>query len=45
MQANMLGAGDGKAMKPAWDKLMKQYDGHASILVGDVDPMGGHGGV
>eukprot|EP00438_Fugacium_kawagutii_P035714 Skav234673 [mRNA] locus=scaffold1131:470468:472215:- [translate_table: standard] len=30
-------AADGKAMKPAWDKLMKQYDGHASILVGDVD--------
>jgi len=24
-------------MKPAWDKLMKKYDGHASALVGDVD--------
>jgi len=24
-------------MKPAWDKLMKKYDGHATILVGDVD--------
>jgi len=24
-------------MKPAWDKLMKQYAGHASALVGDVD--------
>jgi len=24
-------------MKPAWDKLMKEYKGHASILVGDVD--------
>lgn len=30
----------GKAMKPAWDKLMKQYDGHASILVADVEPLG-----
>ncbi|CAL1149370.1 unnamed protein product [Cladocopium goreaui] len=29
-----------KAMKPAWDKLMKQYDGHASILVADVDCIG-----
>lgn len=24
-------------MKPDWDKLMKQFDGHATILVGDVD--------
>jgi len=24
-------------MKPAWDKLMKEFDGHASALVGDVD--------
>jgi len=24
-------------MKPAWDKLMKKYSGHASALVGDVD--------
>jgi len=24
-------------MKPAWDKLMKDYEGHASALVGDVD--------
>jgi len=24
-------------MKPAWDKLMKQFEGHASALVGDVD--------
>jgi len=24
-------------MKPAWDKLMKEYDGHASALVADVD--------
>jgi hypothetical protein len=24
-------------MKPAWDKLMKKYAGHASALVGDVD--------
>jgi len=24
-------------MKPAWDKLMKEYKGHASILVADVD--------
>jgi len=24
-------------MKPAWDKLMTEYDGHASALVGDVD--------
>merc|ERR1719517_43003 len=24
-------------MKPAWDKLMKKYKGHASALVGDVD--------
>jgi len=24
-------------MKPAWDKLMAEYDGHASALVGDVD--------
>lgn len=24
-------------MKPDWDKLMGEYEGHASILVGDVD--------
>jgi len=24
-------------MKPAWDKLMTEFDGHASALVGDVD--------
>jgi len=24
-------------MKPAWDKLMAEFDGHASALVGDVD--------
>eukprot|EP00931_Biecheleriopsis_adriatica_P094223 TRINITY_DN678_c1_g1_i14.p1 TRINITY_DN678_c1_g1~~TRINITY_DN678_c1_g1_i14.p1 ORF type:complete len:169 (+),score=67.86 TRINITY_DN678_c1_g1_i14:206-712(+) len=24
-------------MKPAWDKLMKEYDGHASVLIADVD--------
>jgi len=24
-------------MKPAWDKLMADYDGHASALVADVD--------
>mmetsp|Transcript_43252 Transcript_43252/g.86804 ORF Transcript_43252/g.86804 Transcript_43252/m.86804 type:complete len:169 (-) Transcript_43252:259-765(-) len=24
-------------MKPAWDKLMKEFDGHATILVGDSD--------
>jgi len=24
-------------MKPDWDKLMKQFDGHATILVADVD--------
>merc|ERR1719382_2343746 len=24
-------------MKPAWDKLMTEYAGHASILVGDAD--------
>jgi len=24
-------------MKPAWDKLMKQFEGHASALVADVD--------
>jgi len=24
-------------MKPAWDKLMKEYKGHESILVADVD--------
>jgi len=24
-------------MKPAWDQLMKEYQGHASILVADVD--------
>lgn len=24
-------------MKPDWDKLMAEFDGHATILVGDVD--------
>jgi len=24
-------------MKPAWDKLMTEFDGHATALVGDVD--------
>jgi len=24
-------------MKPAWDKLMAKYEGHATALVGDVD--------
>lgn len=24
-------------MKPAWDKLMKKYEGHAGALVADVD--------
>jgi hypothetical protein len=24
-------------MKPAWDKLMKEFDGHKEILVGDCD--------
>eukprot|EP00930_Biecheleria_cincta_P052802 TRINITY_DN3808_c1_g2_i1.p2 TRINITY_DN3808_c1_g2~~TRINITY_DN3808_c1_g2_i1.p2 ORF type:complete len:170 (-),score=56.05 TRINITY_DN3808_c1_g2_i1:114-623(-) len=24
-------------MKPDWDKLMKKYEGHASILIADVD--------
>merc|ERR1712046_172299 len=26
-----------KSMKPAWDKLMKEYEGHKSALVADVD--------
>lgn len=26
-----------KRLKPHWDKLMAEYDGHASILVADVD--------
>eukprot|EP00429_Kryptoperidinium_foliaceum_P018628 CAMPEP_0176036814 /NCGR_PEP_ID=MMETSP0120_2-20121206/18234_1 /TAXON_ID=160619 /ORGANISM="Kryptoperidinium foliaceum, Strain CCMP 1326" /LENGTH=217 /DNA_ID=CAMNT_0017370201 /DNA_START=66 /DNA_END=719 /DNA_ORIENTATION=- len=26
-----------KRMKPDWDKLMKEYAGHASILIADVD--------
>mmetsp|Transcript_84393 Transcript_84393/g.236252 ORF Transcript_84393/g.236252 Transcript_84393/m.236252 type:complete len:218 (-) Transcript_84393:40-693(-) len=26
-----------KRMKPDWDKLMAEYEGHASILVADVD--------
>ena len=26
-----------KKMKPAWDALMKEYDGHATKLVADVD--------
>merc|ERR1719321_2140553 len=24
-------------MKPAWDKLMAEYEGHASVLIADVD--------
>jgi len=24
-------------MKPDWDKLMKEFDGHATILIADVD--------
>jgi len=24
-------------MKPDWDKLMKEFNGHATIMVGDVD--------
>jgi len=24
-------------MKPAWDKLMKEFDGHKEVLVGDCD--------
>ena len=24
-------------MKPAWDSLMKEYEGHPSVLIGDVD--------
>lgn len=24
-------------MKPAWDSLMQDYDGHETILIGDVD--------
>merc|ERR1711907_805624 len=24
-------------MKPAWDKLMKEYEGHALALIADVD--------
>ena len=24
-------------MKPAWDQLAGEYDGHASVTVGDVD--------
>jgi len=27
-------------MKPAWDKLMKEYEGHATALVADVDCTG-----
>merc|ERR1712127_988577 len=27
-------------MKPAWDKLMKEYEGHATALVADVDRTG-----
>merc|ERR1719181_369300 len=29
-----------KRMKPDWDKLMKEYEGHSSILVADVDCIG-----
>lgn len=29
-----------KAMKPDWDELMDEYEGHASILVADVDCVG-----
>jgi hypothetical protein len=24
-------------MKPAWDQLAAEYDGHATVVVGDVD--------
>ena len=24
-------------MKPAWDSLMREYEGHPSVLIGDVD--------
>jgi hypothetical protein len=24
-------------MKPAWDKLMKEFEGHASVVIADVD--------
>jgi len=24
-------------MKPDWDKLMKEYDGHTDVVIGDVD--------
>merc|ERR1712241_1048109 len=27
----------GKRMKPDWDKLMSAFEGHASVLVADVD--------
>lgn len=26
-----------KRLKPHWDKLMEEYEGHATVLVGDVD--------
>jgi len=29
-----------KTMKPHWDALMAEYDGHASVLVADVDCIG-----
>lgn len=29
-----------KAMKPAWDELAAEYEGHASILIADVDCTG-----
>eukprot|EP00420_Gonyaulax_spinifera_P019681 CAMPEP_0197910558 /NCGR_PEP_ID=MMETSP1439-20131203/71116_1 /TAXON_ID=66791 /ORGANISM="Gonyaulax spinifera, Strain CCMP409" /LENGTH=235 /DNA_ID=CAMNT_0043532225 /DNA_START=12 /DNA_END=719 /DNA_ORIENTATION=- len=29
-----------KSMKPAWDQLMEEYDGHSSILIADVDCIG-----
>ena len=24
-------------MKPAWDQLAGEYDGHATVVIGDVD--------
>eukprot|EP00929_Paragymnodinium_shiwhaense_P041014 TRINITY_DN21334_c0_g1_i1.p1 TRINITY_DN21334_c0_g1~~TRINITY_DN21334_c0_g1_i1.p1 ORF type:complete len:243 (-),score=66.54 TRINITY_DN21334_c0_g1_i1:159-887(-) len=29
-----------KSMKPAWDKLIQKYEGHESVLIGDVDCTG-----
>lgn len=30
-----------KKMKPAWDKLMEQYEDSETVLIGDVDCIGG----